>query len=100
MHVLGVRDGGADGDALEVVVDRTVDRLSERGRVGVVRYDATIADGAQARESITLGGDVTYDLGVDGDWLASGTGLSVGDALDRLATDCEYAVVIGTPTLR
>jgi molybdopterin synthase catalytic subunit len=100
MHVLGVRDGGADGDALEAVVDRTVDRLSERGRVGVVRYDSTIADGAYARESITFGGDVTYDLGVDGDWLASGTGMSVGDALDSLATDCEYAVAVGTPTLR
>ncbi|QCS41266.1 molybdopterin synthase [Natrinema versiforme] len=100
MHVLGVREAGADGDALESVVDRVVDRLSERGRVGVIRYDATIADGTHARESTTLGGDVTYDLGVDGDWTASGTGLSVGEALDGLATDCEYAVVIGAPTLR
>ncbi|ELY68491.1 molybdopterin synthase [Natrinema versiforme] len=100
MHVLGVREEGADGDALESVVDRVVDRLAERGRVGVIRYDATIADGTHARESTTLGGDVTYDLGVDGDWTASGTGLSVADALDRLATDCEYAVVSGAPTLR
>ncbi|OLZ39647.1 molybdenum cofactor biosynthesis protein MoaE [Natrinema saccharevitans] len=100
MHVLGVRDAGADGDALEAVVDRVVDRLSERGRVGVVRYDATIADGTQIRESATLGGDVTYDLGVDGDWTASGTGMDVGDALDRLATDCAYAVVVGVPSLQ
>ncbi|MBZ6495717.1 molybdopterin synthase [Natrinema longum] len=100
MHVLGVRDEGADDDALESVVDRIVDRLAERGRVGVVRYDATIADGTHARESMTLGGDVTYDLGVDGDWTASGTGLSVGDALDSLATDCEYAVVVNVPTLQ
>ncbi|ELZ18195.1 bifunctional molybdopterin-guanine dinucleotide biosynthesis protein MobB/MoaE [Natrinema thermotolerans DSM 11552] len=100
MHVLGVRDAGADGDALEAVVDRVVDRLSERGRVGVVRYDATIADGTQVRESATRGGDVTYDLGVDGDWTASGTGMGVRDALDRLATDCEYAVVVGVPSLQ
>jgi molybdopterin synthase catalytic subunit len=100
MHVLGVRDGGADGDALESVVDRIVERLSERGRVGVVRYDATIADGTRARETVTLGGDVTYDLGVDGDWTASGTGMSVGDALDSLATDCDYAIVVGVSTLR
>ncbi|TMT87718.1 molybdopterin synthase [Haloterrigena sp. H1] len=107
MHVLGVRDEGANGDTLEAVVDRIVDRLAERGRVGVVRYDATIADGTDARESLTfgedittVGGDVTYDLGVDGDWTASGTGMSVGDALDSLATDCDYAVVIGVPTLQ
>ncbi|SER23093.1 molybdopterin synthase [Natrinema salaciae] len=100
MHVLGVREAEADGDALESVVDRLVDRLAERGRVGVVRYDSTIADGRQTRESITLGGDVTYDLGVDGDWTASGTGLSVADALDSLASDCEYAVVTGVPTLQ
>ncbi|MFA9417164.1 molybdopterin synthase [Natrinema sp. HArc-T2] len=107
MHVLGVRDEGANGDTLEAVVDRIVDRLSERGRVGVVRYDATIADGTDARESLTfgedittVGGDVTYDLGVDGDWTASGTGMSVGDALDSLATDCDYAVVVGVPTLQ
>ncbi|WP_226480871.1 molybdopterin synthase [Natrinema amylolyticum] len=102
MHVLGVREAGADDGALESVVDRVVDRLAERGRVGVVRYDATIADGTHARESTTttLGGDVTYDLGVDGDWTASGTGMSVGDALDSLATDCEYAVVVGVPSLQ
>ncbi|WP_226004413.1 molybdopterin synthase [Natrinema salinisoli] len=100
MHVLGVREEGADDDALEDVVDRVVDRLAERGRVGVVRYDATIADGTHARESTTLGGDVTYELGVDGDWTASGTGMSVDDALDSLATDCEYAVVVGVPMLQ
>ncbi|AFO57869.1 MULTISPECIES: molybdopterin synthase [Natrinema] len=100
MHVLGVREAGADDGALESVVDRIVDRLAERGRVGVVRYDATIADGTHARESTTLGGDVTYDLGVDGDWTASGTGMSVGDALESLVTDCEYAVVVGVPSLQ
>ena len=107
MHVLGVREAGANHDTLEAVVDRIVDRLSERGRIGVVRYDATIADGTHARESLTfdedittVGGDVTYDLGVDGDWTASGTGMSVGDALDSLATDCDYAVVVGVPALR
>ncbi|QCW03445.1 molybdopterin synthase [Natrinema pallidum] len=100
MHVLGVREAGADDGALESVVDRVVDRLAERGRVGVVRYDATIADGTHARESTTVGGDVTYDLGVDGDWTASGTGMSVGDALESLATDCGYAVVVGVPSLQ
>ncbi|SDR39260.1 molybdopterin synthase [Natronobacterium texcoconense] len=103
MHVLGVTDHDASDDAVERVVDRVVDRLSRAGRVGVVRYDATIADGTHApypRESIALGGDVTYDLGADGDWTATGTGMNVGDALDRLAVTCEYAVVVGVSELR
>jgi molybdopterin synthase catalytic subunit len=98
MYVLGCVGRGASGNALERVVDRAVDRLSREGRVGVVRYDATIADGTH--ESLTIGGDVTYGLGADGDWTASGTGMSVADALDALATDCDYAVVVDVPRLR
>ncbi|MDJ1432218.1 molybdopterin synthase [Halostagnicola sp. A-GB9-2] len=98
MHVLGILERDSSDELLDQVVDRVVDRLSRAGRVGVVRYDATIADGTH--ESLTPGGDVTYDLGADGDWTAAGTGLSVGDALDALATDCEYAVVVGVSTLR
>ncbi|RQH03265.1 molybdopterin synthase [Natrarchaeobius oligotrophus] len=100
MHVLGIVNHDARGDAFEHVVDQVVDRLSGAGRVGVVRYDATIADGTQVRESTTVGGDVTYDLGADGDWAANGTGLTVENALDRLAIDCDYAVVAGVPGLR
>ncbi|QSX00349.1 molybdopterin synthase [Haloterrigena alkaliphila] len=100
MHVLGVLDRGAGGDALERVLDRLVDRLEREGRVGVVKYDATIADGTAVHDSTTVGGDVSYDLGADGDWTASGTGMTVGDALDQLATDCEYAVVVGIDDLR
>ncbi|MDG5820094.1 molybdopterin synthase [Natronococcus sp. A-GB7] len=98
MYVLGCLNRGTSEERLERVVDRVVDRLSREGRVGVVRYDATIADGTQ--ESLTIGGDVTYALGADGDWTASGTGMSVADALTALSTDCEYAVVVGVPRLR
>ncbi|MEY7848668.1 molybdopterin synthase [Natrarchaeobius sp. A-rgal3] len=100
MHVLGIHDRGADGGTVEQVVDRAVDQLAQRGRVGVVRYDATIADGTHVHESATIGGDVTYDLGADGDWTATGTGLSVEDALDRLALECDYAIVVGVEELR
>ncbi|WP_049928078.1 molybdopterin synthase [Halopiger goleimassiliensis] len=100
MYVLGVLDRGASRETLETVVDRVVDRLSREGRVGVVRYDATIADGTAASESLTFGGDVTYDLGADGDWEACGTGMTVADALDRLTPTCDYAVVVGVPDLR
>ncbi|ARS89884.1 molybdopterin synthase [Natrarchaeobaculum aegyptiacum] len=100
MYVLGVHDHGADRDRLDRVVDRVVDRFSREGRVGVVRYDATIADGTTAAEALTVGGDVTYGLGADGDWTATGTGMDVASALDQLTPTCDYAVVVGVPGLR
>ena len=98
MHVLGILGAG---DRLEGVLGRITDRLSVEGRVGVVRYDATIADGTpELREpNVTPGGDVTYELGADGDWTATGTDRSVGDILDELAVDCAYAVVVGVDSL-
>ncbi len=98
MYVLGCLDCGASDERHTQVVDRLVDGLARKGRVGVVRYDATIADGAQ--KLTTVGSDVTYGLGADGDWTATGTGLSVREAIDALATDCEYAVVTGVPELQ
>ncbi|WP_276252445.1 molybdopterin synthase [Halomontanus rarus] len=102
MHVLGVLERGAGRETLERAVDRLVGELSTRGRVGVVHYDATIADGTSTVDhpSLTVGGDVTYELGADGDWLASGTGLSVQEALDTLATNCDYALVTGVSEVR
>ncbi|WP_440770984.1 molybdopterin synthase [Natronorubrum sp. DTA28] len=100
MYVLGVCDHGAGDDALERVVNRLVDRLEREGRVGVVRYDATIADGIQAHDSLTVGGDVSYELGADGDWTASGTGMTIDSVVDQLAVDCDYAVVVGVDGLR
>ncbi|WP_263018231.1 molybdopterin synthase [Natronobiforma cellulositropha] len=101
MQVLGVLDCGGGGETVERVVDRLVDAFAERGRVGVVRYDATIADGTSVVRDpgLTPGGDVTYDLGADGDWVACGTGFSIEDAVDALARDdCAYAVVVGHRT--
>ncbi|OIB58516.1 molybdopterin synthase [Natrialba sp. SSL1] len=98
MHVLGILGRDADEATLDAVVDRAVDELAQDGRVGVIRYDATIADGTH--EALTIGGDVTYGLGADGDWTATGTGLSVQDAIDQLATTCDYGVVVGVPSLQ
>ncbi|ELZ11082.1 bifunctional molybdopterin-guanine dinucleotide biosynthesis protein MobB/MoaE [Halovivax asiaticus JCM 14624] len=97
MYVLGIT-GDAPTDSRNQAVDRVADRLGQAGRVGVVRYDATIADGAASRPE-RHGGDVTYELGADGDWAATGTGLSVRDALDGLASDCDYAIVDGVDRL-
>jgi len=97
MHVLGIIDDGATGDRIDRVVDTLVEHLSRSGRVGVVRYDATIADGiTDVRDAtITPGGAVTYALGADGDWTATGTDLTVTDALNALAPTCAYAIVTG-----
>ncbi len=104
MYVLGLIDAGTSAgtgqggdDTVDRVADQVVDHLSRSGRVGVVRYDATIADGLTdiRTDPVTPGGDVTYALGADGDWTASGTDLSVEDAIASLAPTCEYAVVIG-----
>ncbi|WP_247730057.1 molybdopterin synthase [Halovivax limisalsi] len=100
MHVLGITDDGASAGAISGAVDRLVGRFGREGRVGVIRYDATIADGAtSAPDRAPSGGDVTYDLGADGDWAATGTGLSVAGALDSLATECDFAVVVGVENL-
>ncbi|ELZ04677.1 molybdopterin synthase [Natrialba asiatica] len=98
MYVLGILDGGGGDETVDRVVDGAIDQLAQAGRVGVIRYDATIADGTPG--ALTTGGDVTVDLGADGDWTASGTGLSVQQALDRLTPNCDYAVVVGVPSLR
>ncbi|WP_290812106.1 molybdopterin synthase [Halovivax sp.] len=101
MHVLGITDHDSPPDALDAAVDRVVDRLSREGRVGVVRYDATIADGTAAfPDRVPAGGDVTYELGADGDWAATGTGMRVEDALASLADRCDYAVLVGVETAR
>ncbi len=100
MYVCGIIDRGAADDALERTVDQFIDQLSERGRVGVLRDDATIADGTARAHATVAGGDVTYGLGADGDWTATGTDLTVSDALEALARDCEYAVVTGVDGLR
>ena len=100
MKVLGIVDRRPDRDALEAALDRVVDRLTAAGRVGVVRYDATIADGSAHVDDRTVGGEVHYELGADGDWAATGTGKTIGGVLDTLAPDCEYAVVAGLDPAR
>ena len=101
MNVIAITERGAAGDALDRTVDRLVEQLSRMGRVGVVHYDATIADGtATFRDRVPSGGDVTYELGADGDWSATGTGLTVEEALSSLATDCAAAVVVGVDDSR
>ncbi|CAI49228.1 molybdopterin synthase catalytic subunit [Natronomonas pharaonis DSM 2160] len=78
---------GSDADA---AAERLVSTLD--GRVGVVREAADPADGS------TAVGATTYTLG-DG-WRADGGDLSVDGALDRLAPDHDYALVVGVDGVR
>lgn len=78
------------GEEAESTLKRLVSALD--GRIGTVRFDARnvrASDGGVA----AVRGDTDYVL-EDG-WQASGEGLSLADALDRLAVDHEYAAVVG-----
>ncbi|MFQ3320035.1 MAG: molybdopterin synthase catalytic subunit [Natronomonas sp.] len=61
------------------------------GRVGTVRVEDATTDGGV----VAARGDTEYVL--DDGWRASGDGLSLDDAFDRLAPEHEYAAVIGAP---
>ncbi len=78
-------------DATEAVSRLTA---AADGRVGTVRFETTDTDGGITRAR----SDTEYV--VDDGWHASGTGLSVAGALDRLAPDHEYAFVLGAPEAR
>ena len=87
MHVFTVA-----GDGAEAGLERLLAELD--GRVGVVRRTGTAGDGG----IVAARGDTEYVVD-DGDgWRASGNGLSVGEAVDCLAPDHEYAALVGAGT--
>lgn len=75
------------GDGAEDALERLLPELD--GRVGTVRLEARSTDGGVA----AVRGDTEFVL--DDGWRASGRGLSLDDALDRLAPDHDYAAVVG-----
>ncbi len=77
------------GDEAESALDRLLPALD--GRVGVVREATTTTDGGLTR---SVRAETEYV--VDWTWTASGEGMTVSDAVDRLAVDHDYAVVVGT----
>jgi molybdopterin synthase catalytic subunit len=82
MHAFGIVGAGADRAA-----DRVLEVLD--GRAGLVRRAG--GDGGVQRARAAT----EYELGEG--WRASGDGLSLLDALDRLAPDHDYAVAVGFP---
>jgi molybdopterin synthase catalytic subunit len=82
MQLLGIAGEGADA-----VADALAQRLSDRGRVGVVREGQTDAPDWTA-----------YVVG-DG-WTGVGGERSVDDVLDELARDHDYALLVNLPKAR
>jgi molybdopterin synthase catalytic subunit len=82
MYAIAVR-----GDDAERGLERLCSALE--GRIGTVRIGTGATDGGVA----AVRGDTEFVL--DGGWRASGEGLSLDDALDRLAPDHDYAAVLG-----
>lgn len=84
MQALGI----VTGPAVETdrVLDPIVERLEERGSVGIVKH------GAAAPER------TVYEVGETG-WAASGTGLDAEAALKEIAVSHEYGLLVDVPAV-
>ncbi len=89
---------GPSGSGKTTLVERLADRLSERGSVGTIKHLDCAPDldieGTDTARHRAAGVDRTIGVS-DGEWFATGTDLTLREALDRLAVECEYAVVEG-----
>ncbi|MFB6120593.1 MAG: molybdopterin synthase [Halobacteriaceae archaeon] len=92
MHTVGVVGPPEERRA---AVEALVARLDGRGRVGVVTGLGWPSEGVGA-DYRTAGAAVAYGV-EEGGWVAAGEDADLDDALDRLAADCDYAVVEGRP---
>lgn len=92
MHTVGVVGPPEERRA---AVEVLVSRFDERGRVGVIT-DRDRPDAGVGADYRAAGAATAYGVG-DGEWVAAGEELALDGALDRLAADCDYAVVEGRP---
>jgi molybdopterin synthase catalytic subunit len=77
-------------DAAATIRERLVDAFADHGRVAVVT-DGGDTGGPSSRPH------TTYRIAEGGTWEATGRGLDVDAALDRLALTHEYAILVGFP---
>ncbi len=96
MKVVRVVGGATERTA---AVERLVEYLSDRGRVGTVSAveEGPLADRetADSGEHTASEPDRSFTLGPDGTWTVTGQDGNLTGALDRLAPDCDYVVVEG-----
>jgi len=89
---------GPSGSGKTSLVERLADRLSERGSVGTIKHLDCAPDldieGTDTARHRAAGVDRTIGVS-DGEWFATGDDLTLQEALDRLAVECDYAVVEG-----
>ncbi|MFB6295606.1 MAG: molybdopterin synthase [Halobacteriales archaeon] len=82
--------GIVGSEGLAAARDRLVDGLADHGTVATV-------DRTRNVEPAGASTGTAYRLGPEGGWAASGDGVGLGAALDRLAPAHEYTVVTGHP---
>jgi len=93
VSVVGPQDAGRT-----TLVERLVERLADRGRVGTVTHLDGTDDPATGGTGVTrhrdAGATQTYSITESG-WVVTGADTVLGDALDSLAVSCSYAIVEG-----
>ncbi|MFD1585945.1 molybdopterin synthase [Halorientalis brevis] len=97
MHVLGVV--GPSDSGKTTLVERLVERLTDRGRVATVKHLTHAPDvdteGKDTDRHRTAGAAATYGLTDDEGWFATGTERTLDETLADLAPAYDYAVVEG-----
>jgi molybdopterin synthase catalytic subunit len=97
MQVLAV--AGPSDSGKTRLVERLVDRLSERGRVATVKHVCTEptvdTEGKDTHRHRRAGADATYGITDDAGWFATGHERTLGETLDHLAPDYDYALLEG-----
>lgn len=89
MKILGFV-GGIDAER-SALARRLGRRLESGGRVAIVEHDPDVASDRNGDSALT------YHLNDDGPWTASGDDRTLSELLDRLSSECDYALVSGFP---
>jgi len=102
MRVLGIV--GPSDSGKTALVERVTGRLTDRGRVATVTHPGTDpaldTDGNDTARYRGAGASAAYGLTDDEGWFATGRDRTLGETLDDLAPDYDYAVVEGDSAAR
>jgi len=97
MQVLGI--AGHSDSGKTTLVERLAERCSASGRVATVKHcrhrPDIDTDGKDTARHRAAGASETVALTDDGDWFATGESRTLGETLDALAPDYDYAFVEG-----